>query len=217
MSQRNPNRRAPKNPNRGRRSINNSPPHPPVFDSAVCTKHRFRFQASAPLVETVIGSANLLGLLKMAASATTAYALFNGVRIRRVTLWGPPAADLVPVTVSLQYSVGTNASNIGNRPRQFSDTSVGATRIASVSAKPDPQSAASMWQLRSSTTISNGAVFVLNGPINTIVDVELDLVLQNGETAATATTTTGATAGIVYADSLDNGTLLVPLSWPVLP
>jgi hypothetical protein len=169
------------------------------------------------LVNTTIGTGNLLGQLKMAATATSAYAMYSGCRIRRVSIWGPPAADLVPVIVSVEYSVGTTAANIGNRPRVISDTSVGATRIASVSVKPDPHSAAAMWQLRSTTPATNGALFILNGPLNAIVDVELDLVLQNGESAATAATTTGATPGVLYADNLDTGGLLVPISWPVLP
>ncbi len=188
-----------------------------MFDAAVATTHRFRFQANAPLVNTVIGSANLLGLLKMAATTTTAYALFNAVRIKKVSVWAPPASDLVPVTGSLEYSIGTGAGNIGNRPRVYSDTSVGSTRVAAVAAAPDKNSAAAMWQLRSSSLTTNGAVFTLNGPLNTIVDVELDVVIQNGETPAGATGTTAATVGQIYADYLDNGALLVPLSWPVLP
>lgn len=188
-----------------------------MLDAAVATTHRFRFQSNAALTNVVIGSSNLLGLLKMAATSTTAYALFNAVRIKRVSVWAPPASDLVPVTASLEYSIGTGAGNIGNRPRVYSDTSVGSTRVAAVSAAPDKQSAAAMWQLRSSSLTTNGAVFTLNGPLNTIVDVELDAVLQNGETAPGATGATGATAGLIYADYLDNGGLLTPLSWPVLP
>jgi len=194
-----------------------SPQHPPVFDAALSSKHRFRFQASAPLVNTIIGTANLLGLLKMAVTATSAQSLLTAVRIKRVAIWGPPAADLVPVTTSIEYSVGTGAANIGNRPRVFSDTSVGSTRVAAVSISPDPQSAASMWQLRQTTATTNGAVFILNGPANSIVDVDMDVVIQNGETASAAAVTVGATVGVIYADALDNGGLLVPLSWPVLP
>jgi len=74
-----------------------------------------------------------------------------------------------------------------------------------------------MWQLRQTTATTNGAVFILNGPANSIVDVDMDVVIQNGETASAAAVTVGATVGVIYADALDNGGLLVPLSWPVLP
>jgi hypothetical protein len=202
---------------RQRRRQSSSPSQPPKYDATVICHQKFRFQASAAMVNEVIGTTNLLSLLQMAVSTTSGQALFTGVRLRRVSVWGPPAADLVPVTVSVEYASGSSGFGIGNRPQIHADTSVGATRVAAVSAAPDKDSAADMWQNRTSSAISNGAVFILNGPINSIVDVDLDLVLQNGETASGASTSSGLTVGLVYCRPLDGvGGTIAPLNWPVL-
>lgn len=169
------------------------------------------------MVNETITTGSLLNLLQMATSATTGQALIAALKIRRVSVWGPPAADLVPVTCSLEFNVANIAANIGTRPQIHSDTSVGATRVASVSASPDPRTAAGMWQGRNQTTSASvGAYFILNGPANSIVDVDLEMVLINGEVPATAATGAGATVGVIYCRPLDGpGGTITPLNWPV--
>jgi hypothetical protein len=63
-----------------------------------------------------------------------------------------------------------------------------------------------MWQSSVFSTPTNGGVFILNGPVGTIVDVDLELAIQNGEAAETATGLgVSLTTGVVYYNTLDNG------------
>jgi hypothetical protein len=190
--------------------------HPPQFDAAIHFTQKFRFQASAALVNAQISSATLLSMLCCVTTATTAAPLCTAVRIRRVSIWGPPAQDLTPVTVSIEFTQFNTAGQVGNRPRVYSDTSVGATRVAAVSAKPEKNSAADMWQLRSQLT-TGGASLLINGPVNSLVDIDLEYVVQNGETPPASVPTTGAVVGTVAVNEPDTGFLLKPVSYPLLP
>ena len=197
------------------RSVNKSPPQPPTFDAAITYRQRFRFKASAALVAEVISTTDLLNLLCLATTATTAAPITTAVRLLKVSIWGPPAADLVPVTVSIEYRTNA-ATGLGNRPTVHSDISVGATRVASVSVPPAKNSAAAMWQMRQNNT-SVGAAFELNGPVNSIVDFEVECVLQNNEVPPTAIVTAGATVGTLYVRPPGTNQFLVPVSYPELP
>ncbi len=187
-----------------------------MLDAAILSTHKFRFQANAPLVDLNVGSADLIDMLATALTATTAASLINALRLKRVSIWAPPAQDLVPVTCSVEFT-NNAASGLGQRPRVFSDTSVGATRVASVSVAPPPGSGAAMWQNRfgTGTSVTSGLNIILNGPENSIVDFDLELVLQNNDAFNNAIVTTGAFPGRLYCRSID--TALIPVSFPQLP
>ncbi len=161
-------------------------------------KKTLRFQANAAFSATTITYVNLLDLLCMADSATTLKRLGVACRLRRLSIWGPMASDLKPVTVSVEYAA--SAGPIGGSTQLRSDTSMGSTEPAYVTYAPPPQSAQAMWQGASAT----GAAAIISGPINSIIDLEMDLMLQNGEAAVACTSAaSGATAGTVYCRGLD--------------
>jgi hypothetical protein len=203
-------------PSRTRSSpAKNSPSSPPQFDAAILCSHRFRFIADEPLVDKLITASNLQQLLVACINptTTTAIPLVSAYKIRRVHIWGPPAADLTPVTVSIEFVQGTG--NTGARPSVYSDISVGATRNAHVSAAPPLKSATSQWQNVQQTggMPSTGAQFILNGPQSSIVDVELSFVLANGETPTPLFPTTGTVLGVACL-SLDGiAGSLIPVSY----
>ncbi len=135
-------------------------------------------------------------------------------------MWGPPAASLDPVTVSVEVINNTANGGFGTRRLVKSDTSVGATRVAHVHFKPLKSTPAACWQnVMAGTSTTNGVALTLNGPDNTIVDLVLNCVLQNGETPFTAITTTGMTAGVLYGAQLDGAPagLLEPVGLLPIP
>lgn len=165
---------------------------------AFTLKKLLRFQANAAFSAQTITYVNLLDLLCVATDATTLKRLCVAVRLKRVAIWGPPASSLVPVTVSIEYAA--SAGPIGGSTQLRSDTSMGATEPAYVTFVPPASTSMSMWQGASAT----GAAMIINGPVNSIIDVEMELVLQNGEAAVSCVTAaSGATAGTVYCRGLD--------------
>lgn len=188
--------------------------HPPQFDAAVEVRKTFRYKATGAGTDVSITAAGLLDGLCMAATTTSAYRLLVALKIEKVEMWGPMASDLVPVTVSCEYN--TDASTgFGQRTSLWSDTSMGSADPAHVIARPPSQSLASMWQSRAGAS----QLCLLNFPVNTLVDITLSVVLQNGESPLAVTqAVAGATVGKVYLRALDvNGSgLLVPVSYPTI-
>jgi hypothetical protein len=165
-----------------------------------------RFQASAAGTSSV-SNIDIADMFCVAATAISAYQLAKAIRIRKVEMWGPPPATLAPVTVSVEWP-GVDGNSV-----QHSDTSIGATRVAHLCAKPPKEALCSMWRTGSAVT---NFLFTLNYPINAIVDVHVSLSLQEqaGAIAVTAAVA-GATVGQLYCRKLDSTTsaLLPPISY----
>lgn len=179
---------------------------PPKFQATPTLSHKFRFQATAAVTNVTISTADLMSILLVATSTTTTTSLISAFRVKKVSIWGPPAQNLDPVTVSIEYANVLANSGFGQKRHLHSDTSVGATRPAYVGAVPPPGTPAGSWQnVTAAAQTTNGADFILNGPDNMIVDVDLDLSLQNGEAPFTGPVGVGLTLGVIYGNSLDGG------------
>ncbi len=182
---------------------------PLSFKPTIQVDHKFRFQANAAGTST-ISTVSLGDLLCVAATTTSAYQIAKSVRIRRVEMWGPPASNLTPVTVSLEWADGS-AGTYGNSIK-ISDTSVGSTRVAHLNAKPPKSTQTSMWQ----SATSGNNLFTLIYPSGAIIDVHYSMTVQEdaGATAVTGAVA-GATVGQVYVRSLDSpsATILIPVSY----
>jgi len=203
----------------GRNRQNNSQtrgiPAPPPFMAALVTRKRLRFEASSasPTTGTLLTSEDLFDLIVMATSATSAYQIMTGVRVRKIHVWGLMTASLTPVTVAIEYL--STGSFLGQPSKIKSDTSMGATRAAYVSFAPPPKSLLENWVPANSAA----NLISLTFPANSIVDVEFDFVVQNGEAPqAVGAAVLGATVGKIYCRALDsNGSaLLVPVQYPAI-
>ncbi len=122
------------------------------------------------------------------------------------------ASDLKPVTTSVNW---TGINPVGVPSTLASDTSMGASLCAHVKSRPPRGSAAAMWLVIG----SNSTVFELTAPANSIIDVDLDVVLNDGKGAQTVlAAVAGATAGVLYVRALNsNGSNNIPpLSYPTI-
>ncbi len=182
---------------------------PIQFKPTVQVDHKFRFQASAAGSSTITTD-SLGDLLCVAATATSAYQLAKSIRIRRVEMWGPPASNLSPVTVALEWEA-LSAGSFGNSIK-LSDTSVGSTRVAHLNAKPPKSTQVSMWQ---SATAGNN-LFTLTYPVGAIIDIHYSMTVREDAGAQAVTgAVAGATVGQVYCRNLDStgSNLLNPVSY----
>jgi len=133
--------------------------------------------------------------------------LGNFFRVKSIEVWAPMAADLVPVTCSVEWN-GLTAGALG-KSVVHSDTSMGATRPAHVFSRPPAGSQVLQWQSNANN------VCLLKYPANAIVHVKFSLVVRDdGTTASVTGAVAGATTGAVYVRALNSPTdnNLVPLS-----
>ncbi len=180
--------------------------HPQVLKISLTKSHTFRFKASSATA-TSLTTTTLGDMLIMAATATTGYQLMNAFRLRKVEIWGPMASDLVPVTVSCDFT-GSSAQAVGNSVK-ITDTSIGSMSAAHIVAIPPSDSTASFWQDSSSGL----TLCSLEYPTNSIVDISLEWTFRDSAVPSAVVTIAGATAGCIYVRKPDTSQVLVPLSY----
>lgn len=187
--------------------------HPMDFTPTCVVKRRLRFKATAASASDVLTAASFGDLFCTTPTATSGVQLGNFVKVHSIEMWGPMASDLVPVSVSIEWT-GAVVGMMGKSVRH-SDTSMGSAEPAHVRSAPPAKSQASMWL----STLNANGVCTLVYPANTIVDVVYSLVLRD-DAVATAVTgaVAGATAGAIYIRALNSptSTNLVPVSNPTI-
>jgi hypothetical protein len=182
--------------------------HPPAIRSNMQVRHKYRFQCNAQ-GSYPISSADILGACGgiCTVSNSTIVGFFASFRIRRIEAWAfaSTTPTLLPATISINWN-GT-PDFVSNQ--EISDTSFSSDYPAYVSCRPPRNTNAAFWQTTSSENMFNITI-----PDNSIVDLELDLVVSDQQDVATFTGLTTATLGAQYYLALDGhaSNELVPIS-----
>lgn len=174
--------------------------------SNVVLSHKYRFTSSSG-TPTTINVNSLLGAAGTMCTVanTTVSTFFESVRVGRVQIWTPPAAQGSFATCSLEWFGGTSANNL-----EVSDTSISTATPAYISSRPPRLSLAAFWQKPAALNL-----FQLTAPSGSIIDVDLELIMSDDETTPATTAVASGTLGIVYYLALDsaNGThIYTPVS-----
>jgi len=182
--------------------------HPPQFTSTFIVRRKLRFKATAFSAGDTVTFISLGDLWCNTPTAATGYQMSNYVRIRKIEMWAPMAADLIPVTCSVEW-VGGGAGLLG-KSNIVSDTSMGSGEPAHVVTRPPAGSQIAEWQ-----TTTGANAFKLVYPANTIIDLSIDFVVRDDASAVAVTgVVAGATVGASYIRALNSSVNnnLVPLS-----
>lgn len=181
---------------------------PPLVDQlAVGITLRFVTTAAFTGVFTVT-STNLLDAWFVAGTATTAFELFDFVRVKRVTVRAmgvaPSAGITTMATVGIEYPGLVVGSSAGGK--QVTDSALGYTTPAYCTLCPDPQSEGALFQTANGNTLFSVRAIDQGGTAlyGAIIDVEL--VYRNSadiNPAAVSQARAGLTAGDLYFGGLD--------------
>jgi hypothetical protein len=167
---------------------------PSQLKSNIQVHHKFRFLASSSFIGS-INTQTMMGIAGVMASSTTnAYVIASTMKINSIEAWTPPASQGSAATVSLIWAGYNNAPE-----REVSDTTVSVSTPAYIKSSPPTDSLAKFWF----NQVSNQNIFVLNAPVGTIVDVDVDFILFDDAEVQTAVVLIGATAGLMYYSPLD--------------
>jgi hypothetical protein len=191
------NRRASQNKSSGRVVTVRNGSFPKTFQSNVRFKHKFRFIVLSATVSTIT-RADMLDLLFVNKVANNNARLFSGIKLNRVEVYavGGSAAALpiTSTTVSLEWLSNYGPSN------EYSDTG-NQFEPGHLVCTPPPMSLASFWSLTGSNETET--LFTLTAPVACIVDIDTDIVLNDGETPVNIVTVAAGTIGLTYASYLD--------------
>lgn len=169
-------------------------PVPPPFFPTLLVTHRFRFDADNAGTLGIAWS-DMCKLMVVATTATSATGIYSTVKLNSVTVWGPPASDLVPVTIKLEWDFD---SDVASNSRIVTDTSVGASRPAYLKAVPPISSAQSLWH----KVTDDDDAFTLTYVLHTIIDVVVTLAI-NDDSQSGVIASSGMTPGVMYYICLD--------------
>jgi len=203
-------RRRPRKNSAGRGSALNPPPFRPTMK----VNHKFRFVNDANGSYTIT-RANLLNFIVIADTTTATSRIIEAIRLKKVEMWTNAAVSAAAAvnTCSLEW-VGSNSPST-----VVSDTSMGV-RPAHIVAVPPPSSSNRWWSM--SGTDESDDLFILTTPNSTysVVDVSVEIRIVETEAPTSGPTAAGATAGGLYAATLDgngvSGTFL-PVGYTVIP
>lgn len=185
---------------------------PPQLISSIQIDKTIRFKASAALTSESVNVADLIDMICVAVTTTSAYRLPRTLKLRKIEAWAPPASDGAAVTLSVEDVL--TVSGISAPSRRAEDVTMGQSRPAHVVWTPRMDSSLSKW-----LSNINASALVLNGPSGTTFDVSISYVLQDGETpGAVGAAVAGATVGALYIRSLNsNGSNNIPpVSYPTI-
>jgi hypothetical protein len=158
------------------------------------------------VAQTLITFQNLLDTLNFAASAATAYDVFQTVKIRFVEMWATP---VIGNATTVQCEFIGNAAGIQGDEVIHTDTSMGI-EPAHIRARPAPRSGVALFQNAAAST-----AFALTCPTGTVVDVGLTFRARPGVATATQNVPAAATTGAWYFRGLDGlaaaATVFVPV------
>jgi len=186
---------------------------PPQYDPNLPVRRRMRFYFNAtPSSISPINAATFVEAF--GAHVTTlnsaATPVFGWAKIRSIEIWGQPfqsgQVGQSNVAVVWGYQNSANAPSFSTN-REVQDTSTSPTYVPHIKAVPPKGSNASMWQARLDGTgvrRTGGAnvLFSIIGNLNSIVDVEVDLVAYDaGKSVAipTFTITSGVLTAFAFA------------------
>jgi len=176
----------------------------PAMFAAMPHTVRFRYQFLAPQLDTVSGSV-LLSQIVVATSATATTRILGAVRIREIEMWAPGGLGTAgggtsQIQVALEWFGITNSYQ---NSEKVSDVSMGIDN-AHLLARPPRGSTPDFWINQGGMSDTTNTLFSLNGPLGTVVDLVMDIVLVDDEAASAGPTLAGGmTTGTVYYNYLD--------------
>lgn len=178
---------------------------PPHLTLGVTYTKRFRFRNTGAVNGGQVFTRDLLDLLCMAATTTSAYRLNVAVRLKAVELWGPAVASTTQLNndMAFEFDSGASVAGASGAPdRRYEVIGLGQTRPGHLRLVPPVGSAASLWINLSAAA---NALWTWTVPAGSVVDVTLECVLNTDQGAsAVIGTVAGATVGVVYYRSLDS-------------
>jgi len=182
-------------PRKGRGGGSN---HPPSFEPTIVVHRKVRFQATAAKSADQLTAASFLDMLCTTPTAVSGTQIGVFVRIRSIEMWAPMPESLVPTSCYLEWN-GLTPGMFGKSVR-VSDTSMGANSVAHFKTSPPAGTQLAGW-IGSGTQL----IALMSYPINTVIDVTLDLVLRDDGTAVAVTgAVAGATVGATYTRALNS-------------
>jgi len=178
----------------------------PTLSSQPLLRTSFRFRSTGAVSSTIYVR-SILNLLHVAVSSTVSWSQIASFQLSSVRMYGVAdgGAGSEYNTIALTYAGGLFGKNVEY-------TSAGSSAVPGSILKPIPKNCAcSFWRSVPVTGAISGngepLMFLSSLGAGVIIDITLKWILTDGTNpVGVALTVAGATAGLMYTNSLDNST-----------
>lgn len=174
----------------------------PPFKSIMSTRYSFRFMlGTAVALPTAWTTTMLLDMYCIAVGGSASpVRLFNNIKILGLKLWSAPLNETGTLSIGpgnsiiLEFSPSTTAG-FGGAPRvPYVSTTLSDSKMQHLAVKPRPTELASQWF---SAQQANYALWNLQAPPNTVIQIDLLATFVNGETPVACAYTTAVAKGTI--------------------
>lgn len=198
---------------------------PPQLQTGTVVRQWYRYRVVSQAatgepvtVQTLINACGAVASTTGVAGTVTMYSIANAVRVRRIRAWcAAPAAGVIGgsvlqsntafATCSVDFDV--QSSSVTATALQFTDTSMSPAVPAFIDVVPPQGCFASFWHNRAE---GGSTVFIGQMGLSGIMDIELEWILGDADTASNFTNSQTVTAGLIYYPALSTtNTAYIPV------
>jgi len=158
--------------------------------------HVFQFTALSAVGELGITRADILNLISVAATATTAYSIIGAARIKKIRIWSPIISAFTPQEVQIEWNGGLYA------PSAIHSATSEGLFPAKLETSPPHLSSPDLWSL-SEASNAGEVLFSVTCPAGSVIQLSLAVRLMDDEAAPTILVIAGGTVGKTYYGYLD--------------
>jgi hypothetical protein len=191
--------------------------HPPQIATNIRARHVYRFVGTGLTGPVSVTTASLFAAMGLCCQVVnnTSTAIWAAFRIKRVRLWAIPSSTSGNSTAILTWGESATAPGAAV---ELSDTSISQTLPAFVEGAPPAGSTCSFWQSAleagtSSTqmfTVAATGIQATSAGGNVIVDVDVEMVLNDGNADLNVAVTAAALGSVRFAPLDGVGGVLIP-------
>lgn len=173
---------------------------PPQFNAHAKYTRTFRYTSLSGAVLPISSQDILQSAGCVAATTTSAYPIYNSLRIRKISIWTPPPSQGAAATCTVAWANPTGSGSVNSPAIEVSDTSVSTAQPATLVTRPPKLSIPSFWQQTSTLVLCN-----ITAPTGSIIDLCVDLIHCDGllYDNNVPVTIIGGTVGLTYYFALD--------------
>jgi len=156
--------------------------------------HKFRYKVSTAITGQTVTAANIFAAWVLAISSTVARSIIGNMRIKNVKIVGATSTfEELYIRDANQQGYVDAVDATGNQG------------ITSAEWKPSPKSLSSEWfNFNTQSGSSAASLFTLSAPVNSIIEVDTQIVLGGAAGTISGASYTGVyTQGYMYSMGLD--------------